>query len=618
MNNRIVFKNFSANMLLEAEPEKENLTYDIQLSKDRHDEHELTKLQRALRFEAGGEKHNFLKESVWITNKIEKYMKEKEYLDTILKSVMCKTHVETYENHVEFLDQHLACQNVLEEEIKLSKLHIQQIHSQLIRLDHKELQLRKTTTTDLQQREILRKAKRNYDIYVNRVYVSKQREGVVNEENRKLRQAIELMLYERAVFNKHWKSLVTELSHNKRFLTDLIERSILAFAKDEELYMRIDVMENRERMANYSQVAEMLQLLRKLDADKIYQDFLEAKGFRRQLMPLDEHEVKRREYVDQTLTNKLNVFWKIMHKILEVYCEEYKKEIDDAKKKQKKGVDNKQPKKEDDNKKKLSSEEQKKLDNEDKIKETARKQLLLWGVINEYCNKEKCYFAHFQYINEIYNQLEFLNTQVNHKQIHITNGRDIQKEHKIASAAEIKQLATFVDTEKKTTQAKQNECTTNETELQKYMNQILEIFKMMKCDTTFIESLLGEKNNVTNFNIKLFLSSLESTLNKMLAYVYYRERKSKVPVNKSTVKTSKRPKTVAPVPDVVVTTQCSECAEREDVNRYDETIVYPSKGNDTKTSVKKRLLANEMEYRMHNLSKCRLPKSRILVNKRYL
>ncbi|XP_063703740.1 outer dynein arm-docking complex subunit 1-like [Culicoides brevitarsis] len=573
-------------MFLEVEPEPEDQPLAITAAKDRQNEQELSKLQRAFRHQARGLPTNNFKESAILTRDIRTFTAETAALDTVLDHVLCRQHVATYEGHVKYLQDHIECQRDLDEQIKLNKIFVEQLNSQLRRLDALELELRRNSMTDFERSQKIQKAKKDYDTFDQRLFVSRQREGILAKENRELQDYIRHMLVERENFHQNWDRLVQELGQNKRYLIDLIERSVLAFTRDEDWFAKIDGLEQRALISQNVHVSEILQLFRKLDADQIYQDYLGVKGFRREMMPLDEREVRRREYVETCLKEKLHQFWKIINKIKERY-----------------GVKNK------------STE-----NTDDSPKSTEEKLLLLWKIIDQQKISKDGYFAHFKYLNEVYNSIELLNGRIVDKQKRISAVRDIQNNNKNAFTENYLSIFNELQKQKERTTEQQNAWKTSETQLLNYLSIIHDMFKLLNCDTSFIESLLGDKKSVTNFNIKLFLSTLEATMNKILAYIYYCETKSKVPASRRTVRTQQRAasRKIIAIHETVNTTQCSECAEREDVNRYDETIVLPSAAATVKERVKQRVKANELEYRLHNLSKCRLPKSRILVNKRFM
>ena len=56
------------------------------------------------------------------------------------------------------------------------------------------------------------------------------------------------------------------------------------------------------------------------------------------------------------------------------------------------------------------------------------------------------------------------------------------------------------------------------------------------------------------------------------------------------------------IEDIVLMQQCAECAEGEDVNRYDEEIIYPMNFEAIKEKVWHKVQAPDMVYRLHNIS----------------
>ena len=54
-----------------------------------------------------------------------------------------------------------------------------------------------------------------------------------------------------------------------------------------------------------------------------------------------------------------------------------------------------------------------------------------------------------------------------------------------------------------------------------------------------------------------------------------------------------------------------------DVNPYDAEYVEPFGPQQVKKKLREKVPQPEMQYRLHSLSQCRLPRSRMLANKRF-
>ena len=59
------------------------------------------------------------------------------------------------------------------------------------------------------------------------------------------------------------------------------------------------------------------------------------------------------------------------------------------------------------------------------------------------------------------------------------------------------------------------------------------------------------------------------------------------------------------------------CTQKDDISEVDETIATPMEKNELIDLVKEVLFSVEYEDRMHNVSACKLPKSRRIMQRRF-
>lgn len=82
-----------------------------------------------------------------------------------------------------------------------------------------------------------------------------------------------------------------------------------------------------------------------------------------------------------------------------------------------------------------------------------------------------------------------------------------------------------------------------------------------------------------------------------------------------------QPNTILPkiltVDKVVASQPCPLCVEQEDISEVDETIARPLRKEEIEESMKEVLFAPETEDKLHNVSACRLPKSRRIMQRRF-
>lgn len=152
-----------------------------------------------------------------------------------------------------------------------------------------------------------------------------------------------------------------------------------------------------------------------------------------------------------------------------------------------------------------------------------------------------------------------------------------------------------------------------------YMRTIGDLFARLGCDRERLDRQLGDQRLATEFNVSGYLAVLEARLNEVLNFVYQADREAggRLDPKRLVVRGVQRNKDAPThITDVVLVQQCAECAEG-DVNRYDEKVVLPMERPEVLASVREKTVTPEIQYRLHNLSKCRLPRSRALMSKRF-
>ncbi|VVC94506.1 unnamed protein product [Leptidea sinapis] len=74
----------------------------------------------------------------------------------------------------------------------------------------------------------------------NKLEVAMRRFNTVHYENQKIRQEIEHMLNDRALFNESWTKMLVALKKGKKFLTDLFESSTVAYDQRDEWVSKLN------------------------------------------------------------------------------------------------------------------------------------------------------------------------------------------------------------------------------------------------------------------------------------------------------------------------------------------------------------------------------------------
>lgn len=414
----------------------------------------------------------------------------------------------------------------------------------------------------------MQKANRQLEIYEGRVQTSRQHECLLITENYKLRCLIESMLCDRAVFNSYWSKIVNKLKNRRKFLLDMIERSNQAFNQGADFLDSIEKLQSRRSADRDFHISQMVNMERQIDANQIMNMFLGGKGKKRVMAPLETREVRRRDNFKHDYNERLSLYTGIIENI-------------------------------------------KKFTGIPDIQKST----------DYYLREENDGFQFYTYLNEMNHQIDFLSNNYFKLSTEILASQDYNTRKLKFFNERIDSLSKqFRDEINKTLQLKDDR-DRHENEIAKYLDTIMDILKVLNCDLSSVQKLLGNHKKVTVFNVSDFFSLLEQRINEVLAHVYCGQRKSvdllyddSNLIVRSLKRVDEEP---VKIEDIITTQQCAECAEGEDVNRYDDKIVYPLDHETIKANMRKKVEAPQMAYRLHNLSKCNLPRSGIIAGRRY-
>lgn len=535
----------------------------------------LSQAQRTYRNYANGKfgliynrrRHNNLAFNL-ITNK-----RLKDKLNVELNVALAKATVDENEKYCREVEYHVLQQEDLTEKINLAKMEISHLKDQIKRAEKETFHLTKTGLTDVAYHENMRRARKSLQVLETQVEISRKLECEMIAKNSKLRHEIDHLLYDRAVFNKIWYKLVSKLVMDKKFLLEISERAILAFNQGTEICNQLKSLQEKIQRDKKVAMRDMSENIRKLDAANKQQEFYSVKQKFRDIAELEPREVLRRNMFRKDHNKKLKLYAKVLNDVKQFY-----------------GVDE------------------------------------IHQVIEKFHNEESQYFSNFNYMNEITEQVEILNASLQDIHYGIDEDRKTIDDRNKSEFNSIDTLNKKLDVEKKNLNAKSNELSKQQALIVRLMNETTDIFNILKCDKDDLRMILGDHTKVTKFNTDKFLSRLENKLASVISFIYFNERKNlkseedyAKAKDKFMVRSIERNwEDPTDLRELILTHQCPECAESEDVNRFDEKIVYPDKKDVSAEIVAKKLAAPEMRYRMHNISACRLPGSRNIVNQRYI
>ncbi|KAG5671225.1 hypothetical protein PVAND_001434 [Polypedilum vanderplanki] len=490
-------------------------------------------------------------------------------LNLKLQVANSKLHVNEIEENYRKIEEHLRIQNEMEEAIKKTKMEIGHIKSQIERLDRKNRELDKETESEVQFTEHLKRANRQLEIYERKVEIARQKECKMTSENLKLREFLQDMLIARAQFNKHWSISVKKLKNRKKFLLDMIERSSQAFSQSDDFLDDYKKILSRRRQSKENATAEMLKMKRQIDANDIISMFLEGKGKRRNWEPIQKKEVKRRENLKKSYNDQINFYKNII-------------------------------------------EESKKITKTNDIK-NANEILYSWD--NES-------FQIFNYINKISIEFEDVLKDMSETRNEVIKSSEMVKESKNYYQSKIEELTVEMTAAVEEQSKLKQEIEKYERKIDLICKTLSEIIQEIKCDTSSLNLNIRDCSEVTKLNVRLFFSLFERHINRILAYIYCKERDEKkldllTENQKLVIKSLKRDdKPIVKIHDTLVT-QCPECAEIEDMKKSENDFVKMLTKKEIHAEIKRVATMPEISSRMHTLSVCKLPRSGAVASRRY-
>ncbi|CAG9806902.1 unnamed protein product [Chironomus riparius] len=493
-------------------------------------------------------------------------------LDLRLKVASGKLHTKETEDNYREIERNLRLQEEMEEKIKKTKIEIGHIESQMDRLDRKSVELDRETEAEVPFIEHLKRANRQLEIHENRLQISRQCEGKMTAENKQLRELLCNMLYARSIFNKHWNQIVDKLKNRKMFLLDMIERSSTAFNQDANQMDNYKKLLSRRNLDREMAISDMLKMQRQIDANDLMDMFLKPKGKNRPFAPLDKHEVARRKGVKKAYDDQLNFYQNLINEI-------------------------------------------KKFPLDSKNNSLEKTVEYLRFVDNEN-------FEYYRYREDMDRRLDDIANMTASTVNEISKNHDMSEKIREYYKQKIEERDKTLQTEISTTMKYKMENDKLIREVERYSKIFLSIIKTLRCDMTRFQKLLRKQDIMDDRNLDILLSLIENRMNMIIAFLYCKQREDidiQTEDPKLIVRSLKyvdRP--VIRINDIIVTNQCPECAQTEDVNLQEANeLVQMLDDDELRQIMINKTKIPGLAQRMHTLSACNLPRSGMIAGRRY-
>uniref|UniRef100_A0A182LVM1 ODAD1 central coiled coil region domain-containing protein n=1 Tax=Anopheles culicifacies TaxID=139723 RepID=A0A182LVM1_9DIPT len=441
-----------------------------------------------------------------------------------------------------------------DKQIGAAKTDMNELMSQIKRANSELECAIKAVPSDFVYGEALEKSRLELTAIESRLHHARKLEGKLHAENRKQRNEIENMLCERKLYNQQWQQYVVELNRNRKFLLDMIERATLAFNQGEDLCYRIDSLKAQESRDKRVRVQEMIEVERQIIGTRYVNTFLRTKGFQRSVAELDPRLVRKRNLFKMAHRDRIDRFGTIIN------------------------------------------------DTKQYLRLAA-----IEGVLFEIEKQQDKYTALFRYMNITNAKIEEANGIARDLEKDSERLHEGEKRKRFTDERNFKQdMQQLLTAQEQSMKLKEEVCK-QQNALEMKLAIVEQSLSMVGFDLAKIHQLMvattsADRDRLTEESLMKALSSIER---KVLELV---QLSSDRPLVEDDM----------PISTLYGSQQCAECAEGQDVNQHDERIVLRTEHQKLLENVRNRVTAPEMQYRLHTLSQCKLPRSRMLVNKRYM
>ncbi|KAJ8683019.1 hypothetical protein QAD02_018811 [Eretmocerus hayati] len=466
------------------------------------------------------------------------------------------------------------------ERIERERAQISEMNEQILRLSNDVDALKQKVRTDVHLKESIAKDERQVTILENRLEVATQRFNSLVAENAKLRDEIDGLLKERHQFNLLWARLNSQLNAGKGVISDLIEQATIAFNQRDEELNKINALKDRAIRDLKNHTSEMCELQRTIDNEMKLQEFLGVKGQYRIMDDLNAKKEAEKEVKREEMRKKIASYNEILALV-----------------------------------KQFTGEEQ------------------LDKLTTQFLKQEEENFALFNYVNELNDELEGLQSRVAQLRSEIDEARALNVHRGRQQAETLENIAKNLQEQTDLADAAENKLTECNELLHKLLGGIEFLFTAIRCDNSPLLELLGDHSHVTTDNVMLYLGIIEKRVNDMMSKLHWTEtsRKLQIPSTATTTTTAttspkqeplrvdedRKPKLKPPqVSDIAPTQPCPLCVEKEEMQNVSEGLEVPLTRDEVKEKLQERLKQDHSQL-LHNVSGCHLPASRKIIQKRY-
>lgn len=449
----------------------------------------------------------------------------------------------------------------LEQEIEKKSNDLKDLQRQINLVKEKVQRIKKEKRLFSSNTDEISKEERVDENLETRLHVEASKFSEKMIENVDLRREVEDLLHERSRFEKHFKSLSTELATGKKIIFDLIEQGTIAYDQRKEAEVRLNALKTKAKHELLNNCSEVQKIQRRVEHGVKLNQFIGKKSQKR----ISENTIKEKVAKQEEATKEM-----------EEYLDKYSTIVNDIK---------------------------------EQFDESDFDQLVM-----QFMKLEEDNYNIYSFINELNKKLDAMRDEVCKLHAQIAQQRELSRINDTEWANILENLENEVDIKTQIVKGSRENLQKSKENVSTLLSGIQEVFNTVSCDPGPIRQMLGKNSSVTPDNVFLYLKSLESKLLEMSTVASYQQQRTTPRKSRSARSVmsfaKKAPKTVLP------SQPCPLCAEVRDISEVDESVAVP-----LDTALAREQLREDMKTGLrgdlvHSVSECRLPKSRRIMQKR--
>ncbi|KAK3581980.1 hypothetical protein CHS0354_003241 [Potamilus streckersoni] len=429
-----------------------------------------------------GDKRAYAEESGNLLKKqqaeIDSLMRENEEITTFLKLTKNETNELKNNEEIIILKSLTEKLDYFNKQTEEENKQIAELETKILKAEEENNEARKILNTKDEEESILNVEKRLW-IMENRLDQSLIKFSEQLAKNKALREEIDHLRRDKAVFDSLYRKLNKNLEETKKQISTFIQEATQAYEERDEAQIKMLALKDRCDKDKALFGTEMKELQRIIHHDNLLKEFMSIKANDRNEFKDEENAKKKRVSGDRD---------------------------SDADKQTIKALE----------------------DAFERIKEITGKNDLSM-IVQDFLRKEDENFALYNYINEITDEVDALQEEINshNKKIKLLEDDDVK--HKKARLKHLKEME--IKGEKLSQEA--DEAEKKNVEICKVLDQILEgvaaLFREINCDAVTIRDMLGAEEGVTKNNILQYMGLIEQKTLELMQIRHYLLMKKQPP-----------------------------------------------------------------------------------------